>query len=56
MVGDGRSWNLRFHRNLHDWELETAVSFLDHIYSEVPRDEGNDSMRWYLKGSGKFDT
>lgn len=47
---------MRFHRNLHDWETETAVSFLDHIYSQVPRGEGNDRMPWYLKGSGKFDT
>ena len=52
----GRSWNLRFHRNLHNWETETAVSFLDRIYSQVPRGEGNDRMPLYLKGSGKFDT
>lgn len=33
MDGDNRSWNLRFHRDFQDWELEAAFSFLHHIYS-----------------------
>uniref|UniRef100_A0A7N2LI24 RNA helicase n=1 Tax=Quercus lobata TaxID=97700 RepID=A0A7N2LI24_QUELO len=31
--GDCRGWNLRFHWDFHEWELEVAFSFLDHIYS-----------------------
>ena len=56
MDGDHRSWNLRFHRDSHHWELEAVFYFLDHIYSQVPRGEGSDRLHWCLKGSGKFDT
>ena len=46
-----RSWNLRFHQDFHDWEME-AVSFLDFTYSQIPKGEGDDRMTWRLSGSG----
>ena len=30
-------------------------SFLDLIYSQVPRGEGGDRISWFLNGSGTFD-
>ena len=51
-----RSWNLRLHRDFHDWELEAVFSFLEHVYSRFSRVEGIDRIRWCLKGSGQFDS
>ena len=51
-----RSWNLRLHRDFHDWKLEAVFSFLEHIYSRFPRGEGIERMHWCLKGSGQFDS
>ena len=53
--GNDRSWNLRFYRDFHDRELETAFSFLDFIQSRIPRGVGCDSPHWCLNGNGKFD-
>lgn len=38
--GGGCSWNVRFLRDFHNWELETATLFLDFIYSHVPSGSG----------------
>lgn len=54
--GDCRSWNLRFHWDFHEWELDIAFSFLDHTYSRVSRGEARGRIHWCLEGSGKFDT
>lgn len=53
--GDGRSWNMKFLRDFHDWELESATSFLELIYSHLPRGNGCDKPNWQLNGSGVFD-
>ena len=53
--GNDRSWNLRFYRDFHDRELETAFSFLDFIQSRIPRGVRCDSPHWCLNGNGKFD-
>uniref|UniRef100_A0A2N9GMA1 Pentacotripeptide-repeat region of PRORP domain-containing protein n=1 Tax=Fagus sylvatica TaxID=28930 RepID=A0A2N9GMA1_FAGSY len=53
--GDGRSWNVKFLRDFHDWELESATSFLELIYSHLPRGNGCDKPNWQLNGSGVFD-
>ena len=47
-----KSWNVCFHKDFHDWEVEIVNSFFNHIYSRVP--SGGYSMRWRLNGSGKF--
>lgn len=40
MYGMVRRWNLCFHRDFHDWEMEAVYSILDHIYSQMPRGRG----------------
>ena len=52
---NNRFWNLRFYRNSHERELESAFSFLDFIQSQIPRGIGCDSPHWCLNGNGKFD-
>lgn len=49
------SRNVRFRRAFYDWELESVNSFVDLLYSNVPRGEWCDKMRWRLNASGSFD-
>ena len=49
------SRNVRFRRAFYDWELESVNSFVDLLYSNVPRGEWCDKMRWRLNASGGFD-
>ena len=45
-LGSMRHWNIAFCRRVHDWELETAASFMDLLYS-CPIHQGNlDSLCW----------
>ena len=53
--GDGSSWNVRFLWDFHDWELDLVTSFLDFIYSHLPKGVGPDTWSWSLQGSGKFE-
>ena len=39
---------------VHDWELESVGSFLDLLYSNIPRTEGCDRVKWKLKESNEF--
>ena len=52
--GMGMSWNVQFLRDFHDWELEFVNSFLDFIYSKIPRGKGSNRMRWLLTRNGVF--
>ena len=54
--GNVRVWNLRFHRDFHERELEDAYSFLECIQPRIPRGGGSHTSHWCLKGNGKFDT
>ena len=61
MDGEVTSWNVCFHNDFHDWEVEIVNSFLNHIYSRVPQEGGRkgggggrNRIRWCLNGSGKF--
>ena len=54
VYGMVRSWNLCFHRDFHDWEMEAVYSILDHIYSRMPRG-GGDRRIWQLNRGGSFD-
>lgn len=44
-----------FLRDFHDWELDSVNSFLDLLYSQMPRGLGDDRLRWCLNRSGIFD-
>ena len=44
-----------FHKEFHDWELESVNSFLEFFYSQLPKGMGCNRMRWRLNGSGMFD-
>ena len=54
--GNVRIWNLRFHRDFHERELEDAYSLLECIQPRIPRGGGSDTSHWCLKGNDKFDT
>ena len=53
--GAVRSWNLRFHRDFHDWEREAVYSFFDRIHTKLPRGLGDDKLSQRLNRSGHFD-
>ena len=56
---DEAAQNVRVFRGFHDWELESAKSFLDLVYKSPPGGRGVNRMRWRLRwrlrGSGCFD-
>ena len=49
-------WDLRFFRAFEDWELAASYSLFQLIHSRTPRGDKRDTLRWQLKGDGKFDT
>ena len=51
--GTLRSCNLCFHWDIHDWEMKAVCSFLDHIYTKLPRGVGDDKLQ-KLTGIGNF--
>ena len=54
--GSVRVWNLRFYRAFEDWELAASYSLFQLIHPRIPRGDRRDTLRWRLKGDGKFDT
>ena len=49
-------WDLRFYRVFEDWELAASYSLLQLIQTRIPRGDRRDTLCWWLKGDGKFDT
>ena len=50
-----RSWNFHFRQALEDWEEENVCSFIEFLYSHLPRGEGDDTLTWKLTKKGVFD-
>ena len=46
---------VRFTRDLNDWELDLEVDFLRILESNTPSTENGDRLRWKLKKNGDFD-
>ena len=55
LEGGSRSWNLQFRRAFHEKEVERAFSLLKHLYSNMPRGEGDKILTWKLNRFGVFD-
>ena len=51
----GRSWNILFHRNFNELEIQRFYSFYEHVSARIPRGEGDDILIWQLNRSGVFD-
>ena len=47
-------WDIRFSRNVHDWELESLSSFMELIYSIPLKGEGDDKLGWRHKPNKGF--
>ena len=47
-------WEVKFVRNLQDWELNSLVSFLDRLYSVSLNDSGMDQMCWQRDSKTEF--
>lgn len=54
--GVAREWNLLFHRDFNDWEVDDVLSFFHILHSNIPEREGEDGAHWCLKKNGVFDT
>jgi hypothetical protein len=48
-------WNIVFTRLLHDWEVETLVSFYNCLYSRKLRGVGEDKLWWIPSRKGTFE-
>ena len=49
-------WDLSFYRAFEDWELVASYFLLQFIQPCIPRGDRRDTLYWWLKGDGKFDT
>lgn len=50
-----RSWDVMFHWDFNDWELDLLAAFLHLLESHIPFIESGDWVRWRLRKNGKFD-
>ena len=49
-----RSCNFHARRAPEDWEQENFCSFIEFLYSHMPRGEGDDTLTWKLTKKGVF--
>ena len=54
-VEDRRIWDVRFSRDLNDWEMDEGLHFLHILGANTPPLDVEDQMRWKLKPNGNFD-
>ena len=54
--GTVRVWDLRFYSAFEDWELAVSYSLLQLIQTRISPGDRSDTLCWWLKGDGKFDT
>ena len=47
-------WNIRFIRDVNDWELEAVDSLMETLYSNMLNSVGPNTLRWNLNGNGRF--
>ena len=52
---DRRIWDVRFSRDLNDWEMDEGLHFLRILGANTPPLDVGDRMRWKLKPNGNFD-
>ena len=52
---DRRVWDVRFSRELNDWEMDEGLHFLRILGANTPPLDVGDRMRWKLKPNGNFD-
>ncbi|KAK9988965.1 hypothetical protein SO802_029204 [Lithocarpus litseifolius] len=55
-VEETRCWDVRFIRDLNDWEMEEGLQFFHLLGAKTPPLGVRDRMRWKLKSNGFFDT
>ena len=51
-----RVWDLRYYRAFEDCDLAASFSLFQLIQTRIPRVDRSDTLCWWLKGDGKFDT
>ena len=51
----GRTWDVRFTRDLNDWKVGSMVDFLHILEYNTPSSDNGDRLRWTLKKNGNFD-
>ena len=49
-------WNLRFYRAFEDWKLAASYSLFQLIQTRIPQGDRRDTLCWWLKGDGKFNS
>uniref|UniRef100_A0A2N9I593 Reverse transcriptase domain-containing protein n=1 Tax=Fagus sylvatica TaxID=28930 RepID=A0A2N9I593_FAGSY len=52
----GRTWDILFIRDFHDWEVDQVFTFFNFIQSRIPISVDLDSMHWRPRQHGVFDT
>ena len=53
--GEGRTWDVRFTRDLNDWEVGSMVDFVHFLENNTPLTDNGDRLRWTLKKNGNLD-
>ena len=52
---DRRIWDVRFSRDLNDWEMDEGLHFLRILGANTPQMDVGDRMRWKSKPNEEFD-
>ena len=55
-VEETRCWDVRFIRDLNDWEMEEGLQFFRLLGAKTPPLGVGDRLRWKLQSNGFFDT